>query len=66
MSANVYSVEALLVGKTYISKSVKGEIVSALPDNRAVWYGEDLEPYLVEIRPNNSIKNVWRTIAVGE
>ena len=66
MSANVYSVESLLIGKTYVSKSVKGEIISALPDNRAVWYGEDLTPYLVEIQPTNSIHTTWRTIAVGE
>ena len=64
MSANVYSIESLLVGKTYRSKTISGEIISAEKDNRAVWYGEDLEPYLVEIRPTNSIKNVWRTIAV--
>ena len=29
MSANVYTIENLLVGKTYRSKSVTGEIISA-------------------------------------
>ncbi len=29
MSANVYTIENLLVGKMYRSRSVKGEIISA-------------------------------------
>jgi len=29
MSANLYNIESLLVGKTYRSRSVEGEIVSA-------------------------------------
>ena len=65
MSANLYSIESLLVGKFYNSKTTQGEIVHAEKDNRAVWYGEDTEPYLVEIRPTNGIKRVWRTVAVS-
>ena len=64
MSAHLYSIESLLVGKTYRSKTLTGEIISAEKDNRAVWYGDNCEPYLVEIRPTNSLKNTWRTIAV--
>lgn len=63
MSANVYTIESLLVGQTYRSKTLTGEIISAIKDDRAVWYGEDLEPYLVEIK-TNTFKNAWRTIAV--
>ncbi len=65
MSVNLYSIESLLVGKSYRSRSVQGEIVHAEKDNRAVWYGEDTQSYLVEIRPTNGIKNVWRTLAVS-
>lgn len=64
MSANVYSIENLLVGHYYRSRSVEGEISHAEKDDRAVWYGENTESYLVEIRPTNSIKSVWRTVAV--
>jgi hypothetical protein len=64
MSANVYTIEAMLENMVYRSKSVTGFIIHAEKDNRAVWYGEDLEPYLVEIRPENGTKNVWRTLAV--
>ena len=63
MSANVYSIESLLVGKPYRSRSVSGEIIHAEKDNRAVWY-DGCESYLVEIRPTYGIKNVWRTLAV--
>jgi hypothetical protein len=63
MSANVYSVQSLLIGKEYFSKSVRGKIVSAEKHPHAVWY-EGCESYLVEIRPEYGIKNTYRTIAV--
>ena len=63
MSANVYSIENLLVGKIYRSKTLTGEIISAQKDDRAIWYGDECEPYLVEVR-TNTFKNAWRTIAV--
>ena len=63
MSANYYTIEDLLIGKTYRSRSVEGEIVSAEKHPACVWY-ENAEAYLVEIRPTNSIKSVWRTVAV--
>ena len=64
MSANLYSIESLLVGKTYRSKSLTGEIISAEKHPQAVWY-ENAEAYLVEIRPQYGIKNTFRTIAVA-
>jgi hypothetical protein len=60
--ANLYTIEDLLIGKTYNSKSLTGEIVSAEKDNRAVWYGDNTESYLVEV--NSIYRNKWRTIAV--
>ena len=64
MSANTYTIESLLVGKNYYSKSTQGEIIHAEKDNRAVWYGDNTESYLVEIRPTHGFKSVWRTLAV--
>lgn len=62
MSANVYSIENLLVGKIYRSKSVEGEIISAEKHPHAVWY-ENCESYLVEIRkPQGGY--TFRTLAV--
>jgi hypothetical protein len=60
--ANLYKIEDLLIGKTYKSKSLTGEIVSAEKDNRAVWYGDNTESYLVEV--NSIYRNKWRTVAV--
>ena len=63
--ANLYSIEQLLVGHYYRSRSAEGEIISAEKDNRAVWYGENTNSYLVEIRPDYSVNKVWRTLAVS-
>ena len=60
--ANLYTIESLLIGKTYKSKSLTGEIVSVEKDNRAVWYGDNTESYLVEV--NSIYRNKWRTVAV--
>ena len=63
MSANVYSVQSLLVGKEYISKTLRGEIISAEKHPKAIWYGENTEAYLVEINAG-TFRNKFRTIAV--
>ncbi len=63
MSANVYSVESLLIGKMYFSRTLQGEIISAEIHPKAVWY-EGCESYLVEVRSPNSFRNSFRTVAV--
>jgi hypothetical protein len=63
MSANVYSVQSLLVGKEYRSDTLTGKIVSAEPHPKAVWY-EGAEAYLVEVKPNSGFRSTYRTIAV--
>ena len=63
MSANVYSVESLLVGTPYRSRTLTGEIISAEIHPHAVWY-EGCESYLVEVRPSNGGKVTCRTVAV--
>ena len=63
MSANVYNVQSLLVGKEYRSDTLRGEIISAEPHPKAVWY-QGCESYLVEVRPTYGIRNHYRTIAV--
>jgi len=60
--ANLYTIESLLIGKTYNSKSLTGKIVSAEKDNRAVWYGDNTESYLVEV--DSIYRNKWRAVAV--
>ena len=65
MSANVYSIENLLVGKTYKSRTLTGEIISA--EKSDVWY-QDCESYLVGVRPHYpsvfNLKDTYRILAV--
>ena len=63
MSANLYNIESLLIGKTYRSRSVEGEIVSAEKHPQAVWY-QDAEAYRVEIRKQGG-GYTYRSVAVG-
>jgi len=62
--ANLYTIEALLIGKTYNSKTLRGEIISAEKHPKAIWYGENTEAYLVEIYSAHTLRNKFRTIAV--
>ena len=65
MSANVYTIENLLVGKTYHSRTLKGEIISA--EKSDVWY-TGCESYRVQVRPHYSaplnLKDTYRILAV--
>ena len=64
MSANVYTIESLLVGKNYRSNSrhFSGEIVSA-KSRPAIWYGENTEAFLIEVRAGG-LRNKFATVAV--
>ena len=64
MSANLYSIENLLVGKTYRSNSLVGEIVDAEKRNDAVWY-DNATAYLVRVRGEGA-NYQYRTIAVKD
>ena len=62
MSANVYSVENLLIGKMYYSRTLRGEIIDAEKTN-TVWYS-DCDTYLVKVRQLNSYNDTYRYLAV--
>jgi hypothetical protein len=62
MSANVYTIKDLLIGKNYNSKTLQGQIISAEEHPKAVWY-QGCESYLVEIRNSNGGYS-HRTVAV--
>jgi hypothetical protein len=67
MSANVYTIKDLLVGTSYSSRTLQGEIISAEEHPHAVWY-EGCETYLVEVAPNSGHGawrgSTYRTVAV--
>ena len=62
--ANLYTIEDLLIGKTYRSSTLTGEIISAEKSQQPIWYGDNTEAYLVEINDPASFRNQFRTIAV--
>jgi hypothetical protein len=64
MATKLYTIENLLVGKTYNSRSrhFEGVIVSATP-RPAIWYGDNTEAYLIEVNAKG-LRNKFATIAV--
>ena len=62
MSANVYSVESLLIGKMYYSRSVSGEIIDAEKTDK-VWYA-DCDSYRIQVRAQNTFRDTYRYVAV--
>ena len=61
--ANLYTIEDLLIGKIYNSKTISGKIISAEKSTQPIWYGKNTDAYLVEI-DSNSLRNQFRTVAV--
>jgi hypothetical protein len=64
MATKLYTIESLLVGKNYRSRSrhFEGEIVSA-QKREGIWYGENTEAYLIEVNAKG-LRNKFATIAV--
>lgn len=62
MSANIYPIESLLIGKAYRSRSIQGIIEDAEP-RPDVWY-ENADAYLVRVRHSNGSRDEYRTLAV--
>jgi len=65
MATKLYTIENLLVGKTYrsLTRHFEGEIVSA-EKRDGIWYGENTEAYLIEIFYPHSLRNKYATVAV--
>ena len=62
MSANIYTISGLLIGKAYRSRSIEGIIEDAEP--RSEVYYENADAYLVRVRPTNGKRDEYRTLAV--
>jgi hypothetical protein len=62
MSANVYNVESLLIGKMYNSRSVRGEIIDAEKTDK-VWYA-NCDTYRVQVRSLKTFQDTYRYVAV--
>lgn len=65
MATKLYTIENLLVGKTYRSRSrnFEGTITHA-EKREGIWYGEGLEAYVVQVRTPSYLSDQYATIAV--
>ncbi|CAB4185484.1 hypothetical protein UFOVP1119_60 [uncultured Caudovirales phage] len=65
MATKLYTIEDLLIGKTYRSRSrfFEGEIISAEP-RPEIWYGDNTEAYLIGVNYKGSVRTKYATIAV--
>ena len=61
--ANIYSIENLLIGKIYRSKSLTGEIIDVEPHKTACYL--NAEAFLVRIRKDGG-GYTYRTVAVKD
>jgi hypothetical protein len=61
--SNSISIQSLLIGKAYRSRSIQGIIEDAEPRPN-VWY-EGADAYAVRVRPTNGRRDEWRTLAVA-
>jgi hypothetical protein len=65
MSALTYTIDNLLVGKTYRSRSRHDEGTILHAEKReGIWYGENLDAYAIEVRSTRGIGNFWATVTV--
>jgi hypothetical protein len=65
MSAKTYSIESLLVGTNYRSRSrnFEGTITHA-EKREGIWYGEGFEAYVVQVRTPSYLSDRYATVAV--
>jgi hypothetical protein len=65
MATKLYTIENLLVGQNYRSRSrfFEGEVVYA-EKRPEIWYGENTEAYLITVKTPSSLSYRYATVAV--
>lgn len=64
MATKLYTIENLLVGQTYRSRSRNFEgVIKHAQKREGIWYGENTEAYLIEVDVRG-LRNKFATIAV--
>jgi len=65
MATKLYTIENLLVGKNYrsLNRNFEGVITHA-SKREGIWYGENTEAYVVQVRPTHGLSDRYATIAV--
>ena len=65
MSAKTYSIESLLVGKNYRSRSRNFEgVITHAEKREGIWYGDEFEAYVVQINTPAYLSDRYATVAV--
>mgnify|MGYP000879146818 CR=1 FL=1 len=65
MATKLYTIQDLLIGKNYRSRSRHDEGTILHAEKReGIWYGENLDAYAIEVRSTRGIKNFWATVTV--
>ena len=65
MATKLYTIEDLLVGQNYRSRSRHFEgVITHAQKREGIWYGENTEAYLVTIDSPSRLSDLYATIAV--
>ena len=65
MATKLYSIENLLVGKTYRSTNRHFEgVITHAEKREGIWYGENTEAYVVQIDTPSYLSDRYATVAV--
>ena len=65
MATKLYSIENLLVGKTYRSTNRHFEgVITHAEKREGIWYGEGFEAYVVQINTPSYLSDRYATVAV--
>jgi hypothetical protein len=65
MATKLYTIENLLVGKTYRSRNRHFEgVITHAEKREGIWYGENTEAYVVQIDVPKYLSDRYATVAV--
>jgi hypothetical protein len=65
MATKLYSIENLLVGKTYRSTNRHFEgVITHAEKREGIWYGENTEAYVIQIDTPSYLSDRYATVAV--
>ena len=65
MATKLYTIENLLVGKTYRSTNRHFEgVITHAEKREGIWYGENTEAYVIQIDTPSYLSDRYATVAV--
>jgi hypothetical protein len=65
MATKLFTIENLLVGQNYRSRNRNFEgVITHAEKREGIWYGENTEAYVIQVRPTYGLSDRYATIAV--